>query len=275
MSSEHDRPNQPLKRGQELAQTAVNTSAPPPVAKPPLPEGSPVSSGRSSIAWSLQGVRNPPWSFFDEAQLIDISPPISAALAVWPGDEPPTRVVSLDIEKGDNLTLSSLHTTVHAGAHADAPVHYLRGAPDIASRSLHLYFGPCQVITVDVRQGSRVMPEHLNAPLRAPRVLFRTLSYPDPHLFNDDFCALSPELIRLLQKNHVILVGIDTPSVDPAHDEALESHQAIAAADMAILEGLVLAHVPDGLYRLMAFPLPLVGFDASPVRAVLQTIDTV
>jgi arylformamidase len=219
----------------------------------------------------MQQVQNPPWSFFDEAQLIDISPPISPALAVWPGDEPPARLVQLDMERGDNLTLSSLHSTVHLGAHADAPLHYAKGGADIANCSLHYYFGPCQVISVDVKKGSRVMPEHVSVPLRAPRVLFRTLSYPDPHQFNDDFSALSSDLIDVLKKNHVLLVGIDTPSVDLAHDAALQTHQALARADMAVLEGLVLAHVPDGLYRLMAFPLPLVGFDASPVRAVLQT----
>ena len=45
------------------------------------------------------------------------------------------------------------------------------------------------------------------------------------------------------------------------------------ANDMAILEGLVLTAVPAGLYELIALPLPLVGFDASPVRAVLRTLD--
>jgi arylformamidase len=42
---------------------------------------------------------------------------------------------------------------------------------------------------------------------------------------------------------------------------------------MAILEGLVLSGVPDGLYELIALPLKLVGFDASPVRAILRTLD--
>jgi arylformamidase len=41
---------------------------------------------------------------------------------------------------------------------------------------------------------------------------------------------------------------------------------------MAILEGLVLAHVPEGAYELIALPLKLTGYDASPVRAVLRSI---
>ena len=42
--------------------------------------------------------------------------------------------------------------------------------------------------------------------------------------------------------------------------------------DMAILEGLALQGVPEGVYELIALPLRLVGFDASPVRAILRTI---
>jgi arylformamidase len=34
----------------------------------------------------------------------------------------------------------------------------------------------------------------------------------------------------------------------------------------------VLNDVLPGIYELIALPLPLVGFDASPVRAILRTI---
>ena len=66
------------------------------------------------------------------------------------------------------------------------------------------------------------------------------------------------------------LVGIDTPSVDLFDSKDLPAHKAFLRCDMAILEGLVLAEVPPGLYELIALPLKLVGFDASPVRAVLR-----
>ena len=69
--------------------------------------------------------------------------------------------------------------------------------------------------------------------------------------------------------SRVVLVGIDTPSVDLFADAALESHQALARNDMANLEGLVLSHVEAGRYTLIALPLRLHGADASPVRAAL------
>lgn len=201
--------------------------------------------------------------------LIDISPPLHPGIAVWPGDTPMSREVLLDFAGGGNLELSTLRATVHLGAHADAPSHYRADAPDIAARDLDRYYGPCEVVAVEVARGARILPEHLPGPVSAPRVLLRTGTFPDPDAFNEDFAALSPALVAHLHAQGVRLIGIDTPSVDPFTSKALESHQALADRDMAVLEGLVLDHVPPGAYTLVALPLRLVGFDASPVRAAL------
>ena len=205
--------------------------------------------------------------------LIDISPVIDASVAVWPGDTPFTRNVSLDIDAGAHLTLSDVRTTLHAGAHADAPSHYAAGGADIATVSLEYYIGQCIVVHVNVERGDRIRPMHIaGKAITAPRVLFRTGTFPDPRNWNDDFASLSPAVIEVLHQHGVILVGIDTPSVDPFESKALESHQALAEHDMANLEGLVLDGVAEGAYELIAAPLRIRGGDASPVRALLRTI---
>jgi arylformamidase len=206
-------------------------------------------------------------------RIIDISPPITERLAVWPGDAPFRRKVALSIAEGANIDLSAIDTTVHLGAHADAPSHYVAGGDDIARRPLELYYGPCQVVRVEVGRGERVTPAHLRDEVTAPRVLVRTATFPDPTRWNDDFASLSPALIDHLAARGVVLVGIDTPSVDPFDDKVLETHQALARHGMANLEGLVLDHVAPGRYTLIALPLPLVGADASPVRAALVAHD--
>jgi arylformamidase len=204
--------------------------------------------------------------------IYDISPPISERLAVWPGDTPPRREVLSDLRRGDNLTLSTLHSTVHLGAHADAPSHYGAEAPAIHKRSLDFYIGPCQVVRVAVSRGGIVTPALVPGPVSSERVLIATDTYPDPDRFNKDFAALSQELVEALHKLGVRLVGIDTPSVDRFDSKDLPVHQAFLRHDMAILEGLVLRDVLAGMYELIALPLPLVGFDASPVRAILRTL---
>jgi arylformamidase len=201
----------------------------------------------------------------------DITPKLGPSLAVWPGDTPLTREVLLDIDRSDTITLSTLHATVHLGAHADAPNHYGRG-PAIDARSLLFYLGPCQVMRVYPGRGERISPSMLTREIATPRLLLATHTYPDPEHWNDDFAALEPELVDHLHAHGVRLVGIDTPSIDLFDSKDLPAHNRVLAHDMAVLEGLVLSDVPDGYYELIALPLPLVGFDASPVRAVLRSL---
>jgi arylformamidase len=205
--------------------------------------------------------------------IFDITPPIRASLAVWPGDTRPTREVLMDLARGDSITLSTLHATVHLGAHADAPSHYGLRAQTIESRDLSLYLGICQVVGMAAGQGGLVTRDHLIAELTTSRLLIRTGTFPDPDRFNEDFAALSPDFVDYCAARGVRLIGIDTPSVDPFTSKTLDAHRTFLRHDMAILEGLTLETVPDGLYELIALPLRLVGFDASPVRAILRTLD--
>jgi arylformamidase len=202
----------------------------------------------------------------------DITPPITPKLAVWPGDTPMSREVLMDMARGDNITLSTLRATMHLGAHADGPNHYGKDAPAIDERGLDYFLGPCQVIRVGVARATRITPAMLPGEVTTSRVLFATGTYPDPQNWNGDFAALSVELVDFLHERGVITVGIDTPSVDLFESKDLPAHKAILRCNMSILEGLVLKDVSEGIYELIALPLRLVGFDASPVRAVLRTV---
>lgn len=200
----------------------------------------------------------------------DISPLISEKTAVFPGDVPFSRNIAMDTKQGQHLTLSSINTTLHIGAHADAGNHYHREGSGIEARELERYLGPCQVVEVKLPRGERIRPEHIRGKkITAARVLFKTGSFPDPNRWNDDFNSLSPELIDELAERGVRLVGIDTPSVDPVDSKALESHQALHRNDLAVLEGIALDQVSEGTYTLVALPLRIKDADASPVRAVL------
>lgn len=204
--------------------------------------------------------------------LFDISPVVSPRLGVWPGDSPLSRQVLLDLARGDTVTLSTLRATVHLGAHADAPSHYGREGAAIQARDLSFYLGPCQVIHTPVSRGARVDVSDLPSAIRAERVLLATGTFPDPQSWNDDFGGITPSLVDHLAGAGVRLVGIDTPSVDLIASKDLPAHQAVLRHDMAILEGLVLGGVPEGIYELIALPLRLEGFEASPVRAILRAM---
>lgn len=206
----------------------------------------------------------------EAVKIIDISPLVSEKLAVFPGDTAFQRQVLMDTKQGDHLGLSWVKTTLHLGAHADAVNHYHAEGGGIEERSLEDYYGPCQVIHLRKPRGERIYPADLmKETILAPRILFRTDSFPDPNFWNSDFNSLSPELIHFLSEKGVRLVGIDTPSVDPETSKALESHAALFQTGMAVLEGLDLRNAETGIYQLAAFPLRILDADASPVRAVL------
>lgn len=205
--------------------------------------------------------------------LYDITPTVNRDLKVFPGDTPPSREVLLDMKRGDHITLSTIHTTVHLGAHVDGPNHYGVDGRSIDEQPLDLYLGKCQVVHVEVKRGARVGVDDIGAEIVAERVLIGTGTFPDPNNWNEDFAGLEPDLVDYLHEKGVRLVGIDTPSVDVSTTKELVAHHRFFANDMAILEGVVLSDVPAGMYELIALPLKLEGFDGSPVRAVLRTLE--
>lgn len=205
--------------------------------------------------------------------IIDISQALSPGMAGFPGDAAYGEAWTFRIGPGCPVNVSRLTMSTHCGTHADAPLHY--SADGVASGALDLeaYVGPCRVI--DGRgAGPLCRPEDILPHLRdaPPRVLIRLADRLDPKQWPSGFRALAAETIVALAERGVVLVGIDTPSVDPETSADLPSHQAALRANMRILENLVLHQVTPGDYELIALPLKLNNLDAAPVRAVLRPL---
>lgn len=208
--------------------------------------------------------------------LIDITPPLSAATPMWPGDTPFSARRTWKIEDNGAVNVSVLTMSSHSGAHADAPLHYSAEGAAIDAVSLDPYVGRCAVIhcigAPVVSFGMlRAGFERLRLE-RAERVLIRTYERAPADTWDSAFCAVAPEAIRFLAAAGVRLIGVDTPSLDPESSKTMDAHRAILAADMRVLEGLVLDAVAEGEYELIALPLKLKGLDAAPVRAVLRSL---
>ncbi len=203
-------------------------------------------------------------------RIYDISPALSPEIAVFPGDTALSREMLMETSRGDRITLSTLRSTVHVGSHADAPSHYGEGGATIDQMALERYIGPCRVVEARVAPGDAVTPGRVKIPERVERLLIRTSTQPDKNAFPRDFAPLSVELLDVLGERGVRTVGVDTPSIDRADSKDLPVHAKFLQHDIAIIEGLCLDGVPEGEYELIALPLKLVGFDASPVRAILR-----
>ena len=205
-------------------------------------------------------------------KIYDISPAITENYAVFPGDTPFQLKELMSFKEGKHLDLCTMTTTTHLGAHTDAPRHYSADGGGMGSVDLESYLGVCQVIEVKTPKGERVSPSDFEEEIAATKVLFKTNSIEDHNQWEPNFTALSKELIEDLASKEVVLVGIDTPSVDLASAKEMIAHNEISKAQMAILEGIDLSQVSPGLYELIALPLNLTHADASPVRAVLREL---
>lgn len=203
----------------------------------------------------------------------DISQPLHAAVPVWPGEPPFALHSHAVIGDGCPVNVGAIFTPLHAGTHGDAPLHYANDGVDSAGSALDAYVGPCVLLDARHAKG-RVEEGDIDWSLveGAERVLLRTYDRFPHDTWDSDFTAIAADVIARLGAMGVRLIGTDAASLDPEQSKTLDAHQAVKAADMRILEGLVLDDVPPGRYELIALPLRIVGADASPVRAILREL---
>ena len=203
----------------------------------------------------------------------DISFPVRDGAPVFPGDTPYRQRWATQIAPGCPVNVSEITLSPHIGAHADAPLHYDPAGQAIGELDLEPYLGRCRVIHA-IGHGPLVLWEHLAHALGGvpPRVLVRTYESAPVDRWDPRLPAFAADTVERLADAGVLLVGIDTASIDPADSKELPSHQVIRRRNVRVLENLVLDEVPEGDYELIALPLKLMTADASPVRAILRSL---
>jgi arylformamidase len=204
--------------------------------------------------------------------LIDITRSVSPETAVWPGDRPVEWAWTLEIREGESVNLGAFSASTHAGTHVDAPLHVTADGAPVDALDPSVFVGPACVVDVsDLDPGQFIRPDRV-ASVEAPRVLFKTCASAVPSTrWPDGFPVVHPATVEALAERNAVLIGVDTPSVDPQESSDLPAHHALVRNEIVNLEHL---RFPDavvpGRYELLALPLRLSGADAAPVRAVLR-----
>ena len=203
----------------------------------------------------------------------DISSPLHPGSPVFPGDTAYRQHWTATMAPGCPVNVSSLTLSPHVGSHADAPLHYQAEGEPVGALDLLPYLGPCRVIHA-IGCGPLIEWRHLAHALQdlPPRVLVRSYERMPVDHWDAALSAFAVETLERLADLGVLLVGIDTASIDPADSKTLPSHQLIRQRGLRVLENLVLDAVPEGDYELIALPLKLMLADASPVRAILREL---
>ena len=202
--------------------------------------------------------------------LIDISQPLYRGVPTWPGDTEYDFDLSLSREQSGSVNVGRLTMSTHTGTHVDAPFHFRDDGEKVADLDPDVFVGPARLIAPGGEEG--IGAEELNRHDLdgVVRLLVKTGSWSDRGRFPERIRHLKPDAAEMLAERGVLLVGVDTPSVDPLDSKELPTHNALLERGIHILEGLVLDRVEPGDYGLISLPLPLRDADASPVRAMLR-----
>ncbi len=205
--------------------------------------------------------------------LYDITRTISPTMSVWPGDTAFRYDLNAGLTVGDSVNLTTLHLSAHTGTHADAYWHFDAVGAHPAAMPIEKYLGTAQVISLNRMEGG-ITPAELSGHnlSGAERILFHTpiSALPDDQ-WPEPFPYLTVELIDLLAEAGIVLIGVDSPSVDRVDSKDLPCHHRLLARGIVNLENLNLSAVPDGRYELIALPLKIAEVCGSPVRAVLRS----
>lgn len=204
---------------------------------------------------------------------IDVSVPLYTGMVHWP-DNPPVLIERiLAIDRGDTANVSKLSLGAHTGTHMDAPVHFLSGGRGIDTMPLAATIGLARVI--EISDPESIKPEELE-PCQiqhGERVLFKTrnsIRCWQTDDFVKDFVYISHEAAQYLAVQQVQTVGVDYLSVGGFFKDGVETHHALLAAGIWIIEGLNLSSIQPGTYELICLPLKIVGSDGAPARAILR-----
>ena len=208
---------------------------------------------------------------------IDISVPLGPGTTVYPGDPPPRLSwPAWSHERGDVGNLGYFEGSLHAGTHADAPWHFVRGGLRLDEVPLGHWLGPCYV--ADLTHAERCVDATLldaaGVPTDCRRLLLKTRNgsteyWREP--FKPDFVYLHASAARWCVRRGIVTVGFDYLTVDPLSEPTFPAHLALLGGGAVIIECLNLAHAPPGGYELLAAPVRLQGADGGWCRATLRS----
>jgi arylformamidase len=206
-------------------------------------------------------------------KLYDISLTLSPHSIRWVTAQPLELIERKRMSRGDTNNSSSVHTSVHAGTHVDAPFHFVPDGITIESLPLETFIGPARVCAV--KAGSHITAADVaGAQLQGEtRVLFKTRNSTllKVGVYDASFAPFSVDAAKALVDLGVKLVGLDYLSAAAANEQ-VPVHRAFLDRGVILLEGVDLSEVPPGRYELFCPPVKLAGSDGAPCRAVLREL---
>ncbi len=178
---------------------------------------------------------------------------------VFPGDPSPEAERMLSIQNGDVCNLTKISMCAHNGTHVDAPYHFLDEGRTLEQVPLEAFVGDCYVVH---HEGDVTASD-------AREILTKACTlHAGERILIGGKATVTAEAAKVFAEAGIKLIGNESQTVGP-ENAPKEVHLILLGAEIVLLEGIVLKHVPEGKYLLSAAPLNLAGGDGAPCRAIL------
>ncbi|MHB8054977.1 MAG: cyclase family protein [Candidatus Aminicenantales bacterium] len=206
--------------------------------------------------------------------VIDLSHPLSEAMPVYPGTEPPIILEACTIA-GQGFAEKKLHIFSHTGTHLDAPAHILDGAATLDRLEAGRFLGPGCALNVSGlnRPGIEIadLEKDRKRIAKAEFVLFYSgwaTRWGDASYFTG-YPVLLEETARWLAGFNLKGVGADTISFDEMNSTTMAVHKILLGKNMVLIDNLRGLEALTGReFVFSCLPLNIAGGDGSPIRAV-------
>ncbi|RLF17856.1 MAG: hypothetical protein DRJ68_07260 [Thermoprotei archaeon] len=208
--------------------------------------------------------------------LLDLTRDINSKTQVFPA-YPSVAIIEWAKHDVHGFKAEVKHLATHTSTHVDAPLHFKAEGAPIDRLPLELFTG--YAVIADV-WGKYVVPREAleralkSAGYREGDAVFVYTGWEDVYGKSEYIAkcpGLSREAAQLLVEVKAKLVGIDSPSIDPAETGKFDVHEVLLGAGIPVIENLCnLAGIIGRRLRFYAFPLKITGATASPVRVVVE-----
>lgn len=232
-----------------------------------------------------------------EPRIVDLTHAYGDDTIYWPTDTRGFRLETLaagHTEAGYYYSANAFCTAEHGGTHIDAPIHFHEDGQSVDRIPLQNLVGPG--IVIDVTEEAAEDPDYRLTRAAIERyeaahgmippgaiVLLRTgwsERWPDVRAYLGDdtpgdagnlaFPSYGEEAATfLVEERGVVVLGVDTASIDYGRSTNFAVHRLAAARQVAGLENLArLGELPDSGFTVIALPMKIAGGSGGPVRVV-------
>ncbi|MFA6024480.1 MAG: cyclase family protein [Candidatus Gracilibacteria bacterium] len=205
----------------------------------------------------------------NSSPFIDLTRLTTSGMPVYPGDESPELLQTLDFEEYHCVN-HSIKSSMHVGTHMDGPMHMVKEGRRLCDIEVERFFG--RGLLVDARGKNLLDTDLLPADIHAGDiVLFWTDwgSHFGQPVYFENFPVLTEALAQRLVELKVKMVGLDTPSPD---HEPYAVHRILLKEEILIVENLTgLAALDGKSFEVTALPTKYAA-DSAPARVIARLV---